>query len=154
MQHLIEYGYVGLFIACFIAATIIPLSSEIVFIGLLVAGANPIIATAVATIGNTLGGMTGYILGYLGKWEWLEKYFGVKENKLEKCSRIVKRYGSTMAFFAWLPAIGDFIPVVLGLMRASYHKVLLFMILGKLTRYTIWAYITVNGVKIFSQYLH
>lgn len=153
MENLIEYGYIGLFLACFLAATVIPMSSEVVFIGFLIAGANPIYATIIATVGNTLGGMTGYLLGYLGKWEWLEKYFRVKEENLEKCSRIVKRYGSTMAFFAWLPFIGDFIPIVLGLMRASYHKVLLFMSLGKFTRYALWAYITISGIKIFSQHL-
>jgi len=151
MENLIEYGYIGLFLACFLAATVIPLSSEVVFIGLLIAGANPIYATIVATIGNTLGGMTGYLLGYLGKWEWLEKYFRVKEEKLEKYSSIVKRYGSAMAFFAWLPFIGDFIPIVLGLMRASFHKVLLFMSLGKLTRYAVWAFITINGIEIFGK---
>jgi membrane protein YqaA with SNARE-associated domain len=150
MENLVEFGYLGLFIACFLAATIIPLSSEVVFIGLLVAGANPIVATIIATVGNTLGGMTGYLLGYLGKWEWLEKYFRVKEENLEKCSKMVNRYGSSMAFFSWLPFIGDFIPIVLGLMRTSRYKVLLFMTIGKLTRYTLWAYITINGIKLFS----
>lgn len=150
MENLVEYGYLGLFLACFLAATIIPLSSEVVFIGLLVAGANPIFATIIATIGNTLGGMTGYLLGYLGKWEWLEKYFRVKEENLEKCSKTVKRYGSSMAFFSWLPFIGDLIPIVLGLMRASRYKVLLFMTIGKLTRYALWAYITINGIRLFS----
>lgn len=150
METLIEYGYIGLFLACFLAATVIPLSSEVVFIGLLIAGANPIFATIIATVGNTLGGMTGYLLGYLGKWEWLEKYFRVKEENLKKCSSVVKRYGSVMAFFSWLPFVGDLIPIILGLMRTPSHKVALFMSLGKLTRYTLWAYITVNGVKLFS----
>lgn len=151
MENLVEYGYIGLFLACFLAATVIPLSSEVVFIGLLIAGANPIYATIVATIGNTLGGMTGYFLGYLGKWEWLEKYFRVKEENLEKYSKIVKRYGSVMAFFSWLPFVGDFIPIVLGLLRASFHKVLLFMLLGKFTRYAVWAFITINGIEIFGK---
>lgn len=150
MEGLVEYGYIGLFLACFLAATVIPLSSELVFIGLLVAGANPILATIVATVGNTLGGMTGYLLGFLGKWEWLEKYFRVKQEKLEKYSMLIKRFGSIMAFFAWLPFIGDFIPIVLGLLRASGYKVLLFMTLGKGFRYASWAFLTLGGIKLFA----
>lgn len=152
MEHLIEYGYIGLFLACFIAATVVPMSSEVVFIGLLIAGANPVVATIVATLGNTLGGMTGFMLDYWGKWEWIEKFFKVKEQTLEKWSSTVKKYGSTMAFFSWLPGIGDFIPVLLGLMRTSGAKVFLFMLMGKATRYALWAYLTSHGVKLFQDY--
>lgn len=150
MEHLIEYGYIGLFLAAFIAATFIPMSSEVVFVGLLIAGANPIFATIAATAGNTLGGMLGYILGFLGKWEWVEKYFKVKEATLEKWSGTIKKYGAVMAFFSWLPGIGDFIPVILGFMKTSKWLVLGYMILGKATRYTIWAFLTVHGVKLFN----
>lgn len=152
MENLIEYGYIGLFLACFIAATVVPMSSEVVFIGLLLAGANPIISTIVATAGNTLGGMTGYLLGFWGKWEWIERYFRVKEESLQKWSGTVKKYGSIMAFFSWLPGIGDFIPVLLGLMRTSGYSVFTFMLLGKASRYTLWAYLTSHGVRLFQNY--
>lgn len=149
LESLIEFGYYGLFVASFLAATVVPLSSEFVFIGLLAAGANPIIATVVATVGNTLGGATGYGIGYLGKWEWLERYFKIKEEHLLKWEQKVKRYGTTIAFFAWLPAIGDIIPIALGFFRAKCWKVMLFMFLGKAFRYAIWAYLTVKGVELF-----
>lgn len=149
MEELIQYGYIGLFLACFLAATVIPMSSEVAFIALLVAGGNPWISVAVATLGNTLGGMTGYVLGYLGKWEWIEKYFRVKEAQLQKWSGTINKYGSIMAFFAWLPFIGDLIPIVLGLMRTQKWLVFSYMLLGKATRYTIWAIITINGIRFF-----
>lgn len=149
MESLIEYGYIGLFLASFIAATVIPLSSEVVFIGILAAGADPITAIIIATGGNTLGSFTGYILGFLGKWEWLEKYFKVKEEQLLRIESKIKRYGSAMAFFAWLPAIGDFIPIALGFFRAKGWKVILFMMLGKGFRYILWALITIYGIKLF-----
>lgn len=148
MESLIEYGYIGLFIASFLAATVIPLSSEVVFIGLLAAGANPIIATIIATTGNTLGGFTGYIIGRLGKWEWLEKYFKVKEEHLLRMEGKVKKYGTAMAFFAWLPAIGDLIPIALGFFHAKGWKVIVFMMLGKGFRYVLWAIITTYGIKL------
>ncbi len=148
MESLIEYGYVGLFLASFIAATVIPLSSEVVFIGLLAAGANPFIATAIATVGNTLGGLTGYIIGRLGKWDWLEKYFKVKEEHLLRMEEKVNKYGAAMAFFAWLPGIGDLIPIALGFFRAKGWKVIAFMMLGKGFRYTLWAIITTYGIKL------
>lgn len=148
MESLIEYGYIGLFIASFLAATVIPLSSEVVFIGLIAAGANPIASIIIATIGNTLGGVTGYIIGWLGKWDWLEKYFKVKEEQLLRIESKVNRYGSAMAFFAWLPAIGDLIPIALGFFRAKGWKVILFMMLGKGFRYILWAIVTIYGIKL------
>ena len=71
MEQFIQYGYFGLFAGSFLAATILPLGSEIIFIGLLSLGFNPALCLAIASIGNTLGGMTNYILGRMGKTEWI-----------------------------------------------------------------------------------
>ena len=78
MEFLLEYGYIGLFIGAFLAATILPMSSDVLLVGLLAVGADPYISVAVATAGNWLGGLTSYWLGRAGKWEWIEKYFKVK----------------------------------------------------------------------------
>lgn len=64
MEFLIEYGYVGLFVAAFLAATILPLSSEVALSALLVSGLSPMMLIITATIGNVLGALTNYALGY------------------------------------------------------------------------------------------
>ena len=74
MEFLIEYGYIGVFIAAFLAATILPFSSEVVLTGVLLGGAAYAPCMIAATLGNFLGGMSCYWIGMLGKIEWIEKY--------------------------------------------------------------------------------
>lgn len=139
MDFLIEYGYIGLFIGAFLAATILPMSSDVLLVGLLAVGANPYIAVPVASIGNWLGGLTSYWLGRAGKWEWLERYCKVKRETIEKHQHNVARYGSLLAFFTWLPFIGDVMAIALGFYRIDWRKTTVFMLIGKSLRFVMWA---------------
>lgn len=78
VQLLIDWGYVGLFISALLAGSIIPFSSEIVMVALVKVGLSPALCVLSATLGNTLGGMTCYYMGRLGRIDWIEKYFKVK----------------------------------------------------------------------------
>lgn len=131
----LEWGYLGLFLASFLSATVLPFSSEAVLAAMLVGGADPIVAVGTATLGNWLGGMSSYGLGYLGKWHWLEKYFGVKETKLKEWKPKIDRYGSFFAILSFLPFVGDVISIALGYFRAQFWLTAFWMFLGKLGRY-------------------
>lgn len=135
LDLLIEYGYIGVFIAAFLAATILPFSSEVVVSGVLLAGANMWQVLIWATIGNWLGGMTCYWLGTLGKKEWIVKYLRMDPAKLDKWTRWLQGKGSWMAFWVFLPGVGDFFAVALGLLRANVWAVAGFMLAGKFLRY-------------------
>lgn len=111
MEFLIEYGYIGVFIASFLAATILPFSSEVVLTGVLLAGSAYWPCMVAATLGNFLGGMSCYWLGMLGKVEWIEKYLKLDAKKLQKVQDWIAGKGSWMGFFVFLPGIGDFIAV-------------------------------------------
>ncbi|MDR1116253.1 MAG: VTT domain-containing protein [Tannerella sp.] len=138
MDFLIEYGYVGVFVASFLAATILPFSSEVVLTGVLVSGASYWPCMIAATIGNFLGGMTCYWLGMLGKMEWIKKYLRLDINRLERIRERIKNKGSWIGFFVFLPGIGDFIAVTLGFMRANIWIVAVSMFVGKALRYWVW----------------
>jgi len=140
LDGLVEYGYVGLFIASFLAATILPFGSEFVFVTLIALGLDPWTCTIVATVGNWLGGMTNYYLGRLGKIEWIEKYLKIKREKIDKIQRWLEGKGAAMAFFSFLPAIGDIIAVALGYMRANVYVVNISMLSGKFLRYVLIMY--------------
>ena len=133
----VELGYLGLFIATFLAATVIPFSSEIVLAGMLAAGFDGFGVTAVATVGNTMGGMSSFYLGYLGKWNWIERKFRVSKQKVFRFKSWIDKYGSLTAFFCWLPFIGDILAIALGVFRAKVGLVLVLMFLGKLMRYLL-----------------
>lgn len=139
MEFLLEYGYIGLFLGAFLASTVLPMSSDILLVGFLAIGGNPYAAVVVAAVGNWLGGLTSYGLGRAGKWEWIEKYFKVKQETIEKHQDKVERYGSLLAFFTWLPLIGDVMAIALGFYRVDFRKAALFMFIGKSTRFVLWA---------------
>lgn len=146
MEWFIDYGYIGLFIASFLASTVIPLSSEVVMIGLLALGCNPVTCVIVATVGNWLGGLTTYGLGYLGKWEWIEKYFKIKKEKVEVFHYKMKRYGALAGLVTWLPLVGDLIALSMGFVHTKFMPSAFFMLLGRGGRYVLW---TLLFLKIF-----
>lgn len=143
-MNLADLGYFGLMIAAFLAATIVPFSSEAVFSALFYGGLDPWALVLWATIGNTTGGMTCYLLGRLGKMEWIEKWLKIKKEKIEKFETKFHKYGDWLAFFSFLPGIGDVIAVAAGFMRCRWWVALISMGLGKFVRYIVWMY--ANGL--------
>jgi len=137
ISFMVEWGYVGLFISAFIAGSILPFSSELVMLLLVQMGLNPVICVLSAGIGNTLGGMTCFWIGRLGKLEWIEKYLGVKREKIDKARNFVSGRGAMMAFFAFLPFIGEAIAIALGYMRSNSWVTALSMFAGKVLRYAV-----------------
>ena len=146
MTGLMGLGYLGLFLASFLAATVVPFSSEVIFSAMVFGGLDAWTCVFVATVGNWLGGMTGYYLGRLGKIEWIEKYAGVKKEKLDSFSSRMHKYGDWLPFFSFLPGIGDVIAVASGFFRSRWWWVSLSMLLGKFGRYVVWMYF--NGLFI------
>jgi len=141
-----ELGYLGLFLASFLAATVVPFSSEVIFSAMVFSGLDPWTCVWVATLGNWLGGMTSYYVGLLGKIEWIEKYFHVKKEKMESYTIRIQKYGDWFAFFSFVPFIGDVIAVATGFFRCKWWKVAISMLIGKAARYVAWMYF--NGLFI------
>lgn len=149
MTEWVELGYLGLFIASFLAATVVPFSSEVVFSGLIAAGFDDWTCIWVATAGNWLGGMSCYYLGRLGKIEWIEKYLHVKRESMDKFTTKLHKYGDWFAFFSFLPGVGDIIAVASGYFRCRWWVVAVAMLLGKLVRYIVWLGLFKQVLEIF-----
>jgi len=127
-----EGGLAAVFAACFIAATVVPLASEAVLFGYLkLHPEQEALAVALATLGNTAGGMTTYLIGRL---------FPKKGNFNEKIVQKVHRYGPAATFFAWLPFVGDGLCLAAGWLRVNWLAVLGFTAAGRLARYLVIAY--------------
>ena len=137
LQFLIDWGYRGLFLGSFIAGSVLPFSSEAVLaacVGPL--GLDPVISIAAATAGNVAGGMTCYWIGTLGKTEWITR-LGVSTRQLARARKFLSGRGALMAFFAFLPTIGEAIAIVLGLMRSNVWLTGSAMLAGKTLRYIV-----------------
>ena len=123
----------GLFAASFVAATVFPLPSEAALYAYLKANPDSVgLAVAVATVGNTLGGMTSYLIGRLFPQKAVD----------EKALARIKRYGAPVTFFAWLPIVGDALCFAAGWLRIHWAAALVFMAAGRLARYLVVAFLT------------
>jgi Predicted membrane protein len=137
MDALLNWGLLGLFIGSFLSATIIPFSSEFLVTGLMYAGAKPFDLFVWATLGNWLGSVSTYYLGYIGKWKWIEKWFKITPEKLEKQQKRIAKFGSWISLVVWLPVVGDVLALALGFYRISPYKCIPFMLIGKALRFAV-----------------
>lgn len=129
-----EIGYLGLFITCFLAATILPITSELFLGSMLAYGYDLTTCLIIATIGNTLGSWLNYLIGMAGNPNWLKK-IGVKQEQISRWEEKIKRYGSLLALFSWLPFVGDVIAVTLGFFRVNWLVSFAYILIGKFLRY-------------------
>ncbi|HEY0137274.1 MAG TPA: YqaA family protein [Nannocystis sp.] len=129
-----------MFVVAFLAATVLPVGSEPLFIALVRIHPEQVTATiAVATLGNTLGGMTSYALG---------RFFSAKvapATTQSRPARWLRRWGAPALLLAWFPFGGDALCVLAGWMRMSWWQSMLWMALGKLARYWLLA----EGTALF-----
>ncbi|HFF1821831.1 TPA: YqaA family protein [Raoultella ornithinolytica] len=131
---------ISLFASSFLSATLLPGNSEVVLVAMLLTGASQQWALVlIATIGNSLGGVTNVILGRLfplrktSRWQ-------------EKATGWLKRYGAVTLLLSWAPVIGDLLCLLAGWMRISWGPVLFFLCLGKALRYIVIAVVTLQGM--------
>lgn len=132
--------YLSLFLSSFLAATFLPFSSEAVLGGLVLAQKPWFILLILATIGNTLGGMFNFIIGYYGKLAWASKFLKIKEEKVLEFQQKIEKYNSLLALFCWLPVVGDPLALALGYFKVDWKKTVFFMAIGKGARYGLLIY--------------
>ncbi len=137
MESFAELGYIGLFISAFLAATILPLSSELVLSALLLSGKSPSLIIMIATTGNVLGSLTNYTLGYWMSLGVAQKWLGVSEQSITGAERRFKQYGTWSLLFAWVPIIGDPLTFIAGVLRVRLLWFVLLVTAGKLLRYLV-----------------
>lgn len=143
---MIQIGYWGLFVASFLSATIVPFSSEAVLLGMIVAGFDPVLTTIIATLGNWLGSMFTFWLGYVGNIERIEKWLRISKEKTDKYKAVTKKYGAWFGLLVWVPIIGDVLAVCMGLVRIPVVMSMILILIGKAVRYSIWCYMSVYAV--------
>ncbi len=137
--------YLGLFLSAFGAASLLPLQSEAVLVGLLLNGGQPAAALlAVACVGNVLGSVLNAALG-----RGLERYrerrwFPVSPARLEQAKASYRRYGRWSLLLSWVPVIGDPLTLVAGVMREPWWSFLLLVSLAKTARYLVLAALTLG----------
>jgi len=134
-----EFGLWSLFFSAFLSSTLLPGSSEALLITFLSQSFNEFSLLMVATIGNTLGGLTSWLLGF-----WLIKKYPhsiPKKISPESIGRL-RRWGWPVLLLSWLPVIGDPLCLAAGWLRLNFYLSMLAIAVGKLLRYSaiVWLF--------------
>ena len=131
-----EYGIIGLFLNSLLAATAIPLPTEILTSALLIGGENIFLVAIVLIIGSVIGGILNYFIGFGGNKlfkKMKKKSDIVKQEK--KHNRLLDKFGWSAIFFAaWIPIIGDLILISAGVKKMEFRKFIIFMVSGKIIK--------------------
>lgn len=133
-------AYWTLFVSAFVSSTLFPGGSEIGLIWLARQEGHALpMLLGVATVGNTLGGMTSWGIGRLLAWRYPAR--GLVKPAHRKALERLQRHGSPILLLSWLPVVGDPLCVAAGWLRIGWWQSLLFIALGKAARYAIllWA---------------
>lgn len=137
ISFIFSLGYVGLFIISFLAASLIPLSSELFVLGLPALGYNVWWVAVVATAGNFLGALLNYFVGKKGTDLVLGRYVKIDPKTWTRAERFYERWGPVALFFSWVPFIGDPLTAVAGALNLSLRTFTFWVLLGKGLRYVV-----------------
>lgn len=142
--------YLSLFVSAFLAATLLPLSSEVFLITLILSGKyNLIWLWFWATLGNVTGSMINWILGcYFFHLQLQNKMrfplfplFPFSKNEIDKARALFLKWGVWTLLLAWLPVIGDPLTFIAGIFRTPFLLFIILVLLGKGTRYFVVIYL-------------
>lgn len=138
-------AYAGLFVTALAAATILPMQSEAVLVGLLLSGAySPWLLVAVASVGNVLGSVINWALGRGIERLRNHRWFPANAAALERAQRWYRHYGKWSLLLSWAPIIGDPLTVVAGVLREPLPVFLVLVTVAKVGRYLALAAVALN----------
>ena len=134
--------YLSLFSISFLAATILPFSSELTLAGLIAtSNYDNLLLLIVASFGNTLGSVVNWALGFYSRNLTTKKWFPFNETQIERSSKWFSKFGKWSLLFAWVPVIGDPLTFAAGLLRVRFLDFIILVAIGKVSRYLIVFYL-------------
>ena len=128
--------YLSLLLISFLAATIFPLSSELTLASLLYTSEhNSFMLIIAASLGNILGSIFNWLLGFY-LFEYInKKWFPFKKSQINTAAQRFNKFGVWSLLFAWVPIIGDPLTFVAGILKVNFLLFLILVTVGKITRY-------------------
>ena len=134
--------FLSLFIISFLAATILPFSSELTLAGLMAtSNYDNLLLLIVASLGNVLGSVFNWILGFYSRNLSKKKWFPFKDKQIKKSSKWFNKFGRWSLLFTWVPIIGDPLTLAAGLLKVKFVEFLILVTIGKVSRYLVIFYL-------------
>ena len=140
MPDALSYG--ALFLAAFLAATILPAQSEMGLAFLVNQAPEAVILlVAIASAGNILGALVNWYIGRFANHWRDRRWFPISASQLDKATIWYQRYGKYSLLASWVPIIGDPITLAAGLLRTPFVPFLILVSIAKTARYLIIAWL-------------
>ncbi|MGH8487094.1 MAG: YqaA family protein [Pseudomonas sp.] len=137
----------ALFFSAFGAATLLPLQSEAVLVGLLVREPQAVASLLlIATLGNVLGSIVNWLLGRGIEHLRDRRWFPFTQAQLDKAQQRYQRYGQWSLLLSWMPVIGDPLTLIAGIMREPFWSFVILVTLAKAGRYAVLALLTLGWI--------
>jgi len=134
--------YSSLFVISFLAATILPFSSELTLAGLMAtSNYDSLLLLIVASLGNVFGSVVNWILGFYSRNLSKKNWFLFKDEQIKKSSKWFNKFGKWSLLFAWVPIVGDPLTLAAGLLRVKFVEFLILVTIGKVSRYLVIFYL-------------
>ena len=134
--------YLSLFAISFLAATILPFSSELTLAGLIATSDyDNLLLLVVASFGNVLGSVVNWALGFYSRNLTTKKWFPFKETQIERSSEWFRKFGKWSLLFSWVPIVGDPLTLVAGILRVKFFDFIILVVIGKVSRYFVVFYL-------------
>ena len=134
--------YLSLFTLSFLAATILPFSSELTLAGLIAtSNYDNLLLLIFVSSGNVLGSVVNWALGFYSRNLTKKKWFPFKDNQIENSSKWFRNFGKWSLLFAWVPIVGDPLTLVAGLLKVRFIEFIILVAIGKVSRYLIIFYL-------------
>jgi membrane protein YqaA with SNARE-associated domain len=138
-------AYLGLFAAALGAATVLPMQSEAVLVGLLLSERfSTFWLLVVASVGNVLGSVANWLLGRGIERFRDRKWFPANAKTLDRATLWHRRYGKWSLLLSWLPIVGDPLTVVAGVLKEPFGMFVLLVTIAKVSRYLVLTAITLS----------
>ena len=142
---IIFISYLQLLLISFLAATIFPLSSELVLTTMLLTDTfDKYLLLIIASFGNIFGSSINW---YLGKKILIfkdKKWFPASEKQITRSEIYFKKYGIWSLLLAWVPIIGDPLTVLARILRVKLLTFLILVSASKVSRYMFLIFIVFN----------
>ena len=137
--------YASLFISSFLSSTILPGHSELILTTFIFLNKYPIIDLIFfASIGNILGSILNWFIGYYFTSLKDRKWFPINKSQLTKASSWFLKYGKWTLCLSWVPLIGDPLTIIAGIFRVPIHTFILIVTLAKTMRYVFISLVAAN----------
>ena len=139
---LILFSYFQLFLISFLAATILPFSSEVVLTTMYLSNSfETYFLLIFASIGNIMGSITNWYLGKKISLFQNRKWFPVSPDQLERSRKYFQKYGLWSLLLAWVPIIGDPLTLLAGVLKVRFSIFFLLVSISKISRYVFILYL-------------